>query len=383
MELHKYFQKKGIESYVAYGIENTDTSNDMNVFRIGNTIDHKLHAIAYRLDHMQGMHSTKATLNLLRKIEKICPDVILLHNLHSNYIHIEKFMLGINQLHIPVVIVLHDCWFFTGGCYHYTNQKCDKWKNSCINCEIYGIKAYQKYNINLSIMKQVHPVIIAISKWLEDVAKQSLLKEQCEIYRIYNWIDRSVFYPRKGEKVKKKYGLYGEKIILGVSTAWSTEKGIEEMQQLAEEMPGASIILVGKQNISAKYPPNVKCINFTESKDELAELYSVADVFVNPTKQETFGLVTGEALSCGTPVVVHNTTACPEFVTKFTGIIIDEQKGITRAVQEILDRIEYYGTTFIKDKCIEFAEENFDMVQNIEKYIEVLRKVTENNEARD
>ena len=49
MEMHKFFQSQGIESYVAYATTNTDDSNDSNVFRIGNALDHKFHALAYRL----------------------------------------------------------------------------------------------------------------------------------------------------------------------------------------------------------------------------------------------------------------------------------------------------------------------------------------------
>ena len=71
MEMHKFFQRQGIESYVAYATTNTDDSNDPNVFRIGNILDHKLHALAYRLDHMQGCHSTLATKAFLKKIELI------------------------------------------------------------------------------------------------------------------------------------------------------------------------------------------------------------------------------------------------------------------------------------------------------------------------
>lgn len=83
MEIHKYLQKKGIESYVAYATENTDDSGDTNVFQVGNILDHKLHAVAYRIDQMQGCHSKNATKRLLSKIKQINPDVVLTHNLHS------------------------------------------------------------------------------------------------------------------------------------------------------------------------------------------------------------------------------------------------------------------------------------------------------------
>ena len=122
MEIHNYLQSKGIESYVAYATENTDKSNDPNVFKVGNVFDHKLHAIGYRIDKLQGCHSRIATKILLRKISRMKPDIILTHNLHSNYLHVGLFLKGLKDLHIPVVVDLHDCWFLTGGCYHYTEK---------------------------------------------------------------------------------------------------------------------------------------------------------------------------------------------------------------------------------------------------------------------
>ena len=163
-------------------------------------------------------------------------------------------------------------------------------------------------------------------------------------------------------------------MILGVSTFWSKDKGQEEMLKISQKMPEATVILVGRQPEDAKYPENVITIPFTDSKDELAELYSVADVFFNPTRQETFGLVSGEALACGTPLVVYNTTACPEFVTEETGVIMEQDTDIVTAVKEMLDKNQRLGREVVAEKCRTFVEDHFNMSTNIGMYIELFQK---------
>lgn len=369
MEMHKYFQSKGIESYVAYATENTDTSNDPNVFRVGNTLDHKLHAVAYRIDNMQGCHSSLATRRLLKKIEELKPDIVLTHNLHSNYLNVPMLLKGLKDLNVNTVLALHDCWFLTGGCYHYTATGCDKWLSGCKDCRILGKAAEKKYKINCDVFDYSKPTIIATSKWIEGEAKKSLLANRTNIRMIYDWIDAETFYPRNGVHIREKYGIGDKTMILGVSTGWSTDKGQLEVIKVAEQMPEAAVVLVGKQTENVKYPPNVITIAFTDSKEELAELYSAADVFFNPSKQETFGLVSGEALACGTPLVVYNTTACPEFVTEYTGVVMEKDSDVVESVKTMLKKNNKYGRDIIKTKCREFVEENFNAKKNIDEYI--------------
>lgn len=376
MEIHKHLQNKEIESYVAYATENTDDSGDTNVFQVGNILDHKLHAVAYRIDRMQGCHSKIATKGLLSKIKQINPDVVLTHNLHSNYLHVDIFLKGLKNLGIPVVIDLHDCWFLTGGCYHYTERGCDKWLSGCKGCELLGKAAEKKYKINCEIFDYVKPTIVATSKWIEQEAKKSLLSKRTNIEMIYDWIDTETFYPREGKRIREKLGIGNKTMILGVATGWSPIKGQIEMIEVAKAMPDVAVVLVGNQVKEAEYPENVITINFTDSKEELAEIYSAADVFFNPSKQETFGLVSGEALACGTPLVVYNTTACPEFVTKYTGVVMEKNSNVIQAVKEVLQKNNSYGRDFIKNKCVEFVKDNFDMNKNIGKYIQLFKKIT-------
>lgn len=375
MELHNKFKELGHESYVAYAITNTSNIPDENVFKVGNILDHKLHAVAYRIDKLQGCHSRLATVCLLKKIEKIKPDIVLAHNLHSNYADVPYLLRKLKDMNIKVVIPLHDCWFFTGGCYYYTNKGCDGWLSGCNDCDVLGKAAQKKYRINCETLNYAKPTIIAVSKWIEQEAKKSLLGNKCDIHMIYNWIDTKTFYPRKNDNIREKYKITGEKIILGVASDWSPRKGQSEMIRIAKEFPNASVVIVGNQMVKEKYPENFIQIPFTDSKDELAQLYSIADVFFNPSFEETFGLVSGEALACGTPVVVYNRTACTEFVTGNTGYIMQNKDDIKNAFCTIFEREEALGRDAISKECVDFVNKNFDLEKNVKKYLELFQKI--------
>ena len=375
MEMHRYFKQHGIESYVAYATENTDDSHDPCIFRIGNSVDHKIHAIAYRLDHLQGMHSTFATKSLLKRIELISPDIVITHNLHSNYINVPVFLKGLKQQRINVVMCLHDCWFMTGGCYHYTSTQCEKWLSGCSDCPLFGTAASKKYQINCDMFDFVHPTVVATSKWIAAEAKKSLISSRADIRMIYDWIDTETFYPRNGDRIREKLGIGSKIMILGVATGWSPDKGQNEMIAIAKAKPEAAIVLVGSQAEKVEYPSNVILVPFTDSKEELAEIYSAADVFFNPSKQETFGLVSGEALACGTPIVVYNTTACPEFVTDGTGAVADNEKDILCAVDRVLEHAGSVGRKAVADQCRAFVMENFLMERNLMEYIKLFNEV--------
>ena len=381
MEMHHFFQSMGHDSYVAYAITNTDTSGDTNVFKVGNLLDHKLHAVAYRIDHMQGCHSRLATKKFLKQIADIKPDVVLTHNLHSNFLDVPFFLLELKKMNIKTVIALHDCWFLTGGCYHYTATKCSEWLNGCKSCNVLGKAAEKKYRINCEVMEKAQPTILATSKWIEGEARKSLLSTRCDIHMIYDWIDTASFYPRDEKNIRMKYDIGDRLLILGVATGWAPDKGQIEMIEAAKAFPDARIVLVGHQKEIIEYPPNVITIPFTDSKDELAELYSAADVFFNPSKQETFGLVSGEALACGTPVVVYDTTACPEFVAGNTGIVMSDYQEIVPALQEIFERNSRIGRDVIRRECCDFVHDNFDLKTNIQKYIDLFDKIINSGEA--
>ena len=285
-----------------------------------------------RLTGLHGYFSYFSTLRFLRKVKKFSPDIIHIHNLHGWYINFPLFFKFIKKHNIPVVWTLHDCWSITGHCPHFTMIGCDRWKSGCFDCAQY--KEYPKSILDTSKtmykMKKKwfngieNMTIVTPSKWLSEIIKQSYLSKY-PVQIINNGIDLEVFKPTESD-LRKRLGLSDtDKIILGVSLGWNNKKGLDVFIELAKRLDSHyKIILVGTDNSTdALLPESVISIHRTSNRKELAEIYSAADVFVNPTREDTFPTVNVESLACGTPVITFRTGGSPEIIDESSGYVVE------------------------------------------------------------
>lgn len=319
------------EKYQKYGV------------RIGSDWTVRIHALKTRLFDAQGLGSKRATKKFLEWVDKYNPDLIWLHNLHGYYINIDLLFRWIkSHPEKEIKWTLHDCWAFTGHCVHFTMVKCDKWKTGCRNCPQKGEypasrwldrseKNYQeKKKLFCGIRKML---IITPSQWLADLVKDSFLGEyQVEVK--YNKIDETVFTNTKSD-FREKYGLKEKKIVLGVANVWEKRKGFEDFLKLSQMLDDSYVVvLIG---LSAKQlkklPAGIKGFGKVNDAKELAGIYSTSDIYVNASKEETFGLTTLEAVKCGTKVVVYDSTASTEVAKEYGGIVVSE--GVENLYREI------------------------------------------------
>lgn len=379
---------EGWESYIAFPARVPMVESKSQLLHIGSKMDQYIHALMTRVFDCCGFLSRRATKRLIMQIEEIKPDVIQLHNIHGYYINVPTLFDYLKKSGIPVVWSLHDCWAFTGHCVHYTCVNCLKWKTGCYDCprkntypnsyvldrskQNYWAKKKAYANMpNLSI--------VPVSYWLGDVTSQSILGNY-PIRVIQNGIDVSVFRPRTEaiEKVRKKYGLKDKYVILGVATGWSEEVGLSTFFRLRQKLSSDfAIVMVGcTPDILKQLPEGIVGISRTNNVDELAEIYSAADILFNGSYQETFGLVTAEALSCGTPVIVYNSTGCPEIVTLETGYVV-EAKDEKQVLKFILEDSLLSAEVKVKRsaKCREYAVEHFDREKKYQEYLNLYKKI--------
>lgn len=388
-EISDYLLQKGHKCVTAYS-EGPCSGNE-NEYIIGNKLGKKCHALLSRLTGKQGYFSSFATRGLIRLIEKYNPDIILLGNLHGNYINVPMLLKYIARCNIATVIILHDCWFYTGKCCHYTIDNCYKWKKHCGNCP--SLKKYNRswfFDRTRKMLEDKKKLfsniprlaVIGVSDWITQEAKEApVLKKAREIIRIYNWIDGDVFYFRNTEKLEESLGVKDKQVILCVASEWNYEKGLATIIQLSNLLSEDQVlIVVGTIKYEIKWGKKVIHLPPTHSTDVLAAYYSLADVFVQPSLEETFGKVTAEALACGTPVVCFNSTANPELVGEGCGLVVNrgDIEGMNIAINQIL-RI---GKSFYHKQCISFAKKNFSKKTNIEQYMSLFMRLTNMN-SRD
>ena len=372
---------QGHENHIFWAISCRADENAEFV-RIGSTLDHKLHALLRRIDGKQGWHSKWATRKACKALLRIQPDVVHLHNLHSNYIHLPTLLKFLGDHKIPTLITIHDSWMFTCGfCAHYLYHNCDQWDKGCENCPAVkksrrkvGAKMYSTKEELYSAIENL--AVNGVSQWTTDAAKQSMLKSAKLHKCIYNWVDTQLFQPQGNTaEIRAKYGVpENHKLILGVSQGWSENKGLKEFLQLADELRSeATVILVG-EDCGVPQKKNLRCIGFTNNRQELIDLYSAADVFVNPSRAETFGLVTAEAMSCGTPVVAYNNTGSAELVAPQCGALApdgDAEQLVTLTRKVLENRKASYAAA-----CRQWVLDNFEKQKQLEKYLELYQQLT-------
>lgn len=349
--------------------------------RIGSTLDHKVHALLRRLDGKQAWHSKAATRKVCRQIAELCPDVVHLHNLHSNYIHLPELLRFLGERDIPTLVTLHDGWMYTCGyCTHHFYHKCDGWMRDCKECP--AACRYQRrisdklYHTKRDLFARIPRLAInGVSRWTADDARRSMLKGAAHIQHIYNWVDVDAFKPQdKTAEIREKYKIPpNHKLILGVAQGWSEKKGLNEFLLIARELGDtATVLLVGKDE-GVPNLPNLRCVGYTSDRQELVELYSAADVFVNPSKAETFGLVTVEAMACGTPVAAFDNSGTGELVAEGCGLLVEDgnAQALSDAVRSILNR----GKESYVDQCRQHVCEHYEKERQLQKYIELYKRI--------
>ena len=365
---------KGHKCYCAYRYKENDEVGE-NLYQISSWLDCHIHNRLARWTMLQGCFSALYTRKFLRKINKLKLDVIHLHNIHANYINFPLLFNYIKKNNIRVIWTLHDCWTFTGHCPHFDMIGCNKWKTGCGQCPQKG--EYPKAYVDTSKWMYEHKkkwftgvkdmTLVAPSKWLADLTRQSFLKDY-PVKVINNGIDLNVFKPAESD-FRKKYGLADKFILLGVAFGWGPRKGLDVFIELSKRLNERyQIVLVGTdENVDKQLPENIISIHRTQNQTELAEIYTAADLFVNPTREEVLGLVNIEALACGTSVVTFNSGGSPECIDESCGVVVE--KDDIDGMQKEIERI-YAECPFSREACIQRAQ-NFDMNDKFAEYVEL------------
>lgn len=327
-----------------------------NHIAIGGVVGKLLHTWCARITGYHGCFSHFATWRLLKKMAKEKYDVIHLHNIHGWYLNLPMLTRYIKKNKIKVIWTLHDCWSFTGQCPHYAMIDCEKWKTHCFDCP--QCKDYPRVDVDRSermfdLKKQwftgMDAVLVTPSQWLADQVRQSFMKDY-PVKVINNGIDLNIFKPTASD-FRKRYNCEDKKIVLGVSMGWNIKKGLDVFVELASRLPDDyQIVLVGgNEHTDRQLPSNVISIHRTQNQQELAEIYTAADVFVNPTREDTFPTVNIEALACSTPVITFKTGGSPEIIDETCGSVVecDDLYALESEIIRMCTDRSYTQETFI------------------------------------
>lgn len=377
-DLHENLLSLGHESHVAYG-RLSPNEHDKSL-RIGNNLDNYLHVIKTRLLDKHGFGSYSATKKFIEYIKHHNPNIIHLHNLHGYYINIGLLFDYFKQANKTIVWTLHDCWPFTGHCTHFDSIGCELWKRQCHDCpqtseypkSLICDRSYVNYQQKKYYFKGIpNLMIVTPSKWLASIVKESFLRDY-PVTVINNGIDLNVFCATPST-FRRRYNLDKKYILLGVSSIWNERKGIGFFIELAKQLRSDEIIvLIGVSPKQIRQlPDGIIGIAKTNNLSELAQIYSTADVFINPTLEDNFPTTNIEALACSTPVITFNSGGSSECLGNICGLVVDrgDFSGLVASIKYMRQEGKLKYTT----KCRKRAEEYYDKYDRFSDYISLYK----------
>lgn len=377
-DIHNILIKDNYNSTIAYGREPAKNCN--NTIRIGAKYSNYLHVLNTRVFDTHGFFSTKETEAFIDTLRRLDPDVIHLHNIHGYYINVELLFEYLKAAKKPVIWTLHDCWSFTGHCAYFDYAECTKWKDGCGNCpekkEYPSSWVLDNSSSNFIRKKSAFTgvddlTIVTPSTWLAELAQQSYLNNY-PIKVINNGIDLMVFKPVENN-FRFDYKLEGKFIILGVASVWERRKGLKYFLEISKKLKlNQVIVLVGlNKKQCQELPSNIIGIMRTNNIKELVEIYSSADVFVNPTLEDNFPTTNIEALACGTPVVTFDTGGSGESVTTDVGYVVE--KGNINQLLEAVNLVESKGKQYFTSAAVIRAKEKYNNIDKFNEYINIYK----------
>lgn len=367
--------QNGWESNIAYG--RFANSSCSNLIRIGSFVDTYWHYGVQRIFDNEGLCSKTATRKFIAEIKRIDPDIIQLHNIHDHYQNYQILFEYLNSTDIKVVWTFHDCWAFTGHCFHFATKQCDRWKTGCHHCPLKNEypktlmdSSVRNYELKKTLFSQNQNLtIVSCSNWIADFVKQSFLYDK-KIYTIHNGVDIETFSPKPTFRENNKFR------IITVSNVWTKEKGLYDIYKLREMLPtDVEIKMVGLSQKQIKsLPVGIKGLQRTQNVQELVLLYNEADVLINPTYADTFPTVNLEALACGTPVITYQTGGSPEAVDEKTGVVVPQ--GDVKALADAIRKLR--EQPLVAHDCRKRAETYFDKSKCFEQYIDLYNQLLKN-----
>lgn len=370
VDIAKILKEHGHDCVIAYG--RGESKGWDNTYKITSSLGNKLHYLKSKVFDKHGLGSSFATRKFIKFIKKYNPDVIHLHNIHGYYLNYKVLFEFLRTYQGKVVWTLHDMWLATGHCACYLD--CCKWQNGCHHCS--KLKEYPKaildnskknYELKKSLFTNLNNLtLVAVSNWLNNEIKKSYLKDAKSVV-INNGIDLNIFKPYESD-FREKNNLIGKKVLLAVADRWTERKGFSDFLKLAEMLDdNTKLVMVGlTEEQKNNLPTNIIGITRTENQKQLAELYSTADLFINLTYSDTFGVVNVESLACGTPVLTYRTGGSPEMLTDETGFVVDQ--GDINSVCEIVK--SFRKTEEVKNSCLKQAK-NYDKKLKFEEYVNI------------
>lgn len=373
-QLQKEANKNGYNTYSFFG--RRKPFKDLRSQKIEPFIFVIIHVLLTFVFNIQGWGSYIPTKLLVRKLRKINPDIIQIHNIQGYYLNYKVLFSYLKkEFKGRIYWTLHDSISYTGHCSFYSEVNCNKWKTECNNCPnihdypyswFFDNSRSEFYRKKEAFTNIPNLKLITPSKWLKNELKESFMKEY-DVTVINNGIDLNLFKPKKDKSIFDKYKIpKGKKVLVSVANFWTSRKGLDVILRLSNDIPKDSVIVVvGLNDKQLKnLPNNIIGVKKTENQNDLVSIYSLGELLINPTRDDIYPTVNIESIACGTPIITSNTGGCPEQIFGKVGFVVDSYESMLEKIKFCLK--EDYKKNIFNNK------EALSKISSPEKYNEYI-----------
>lgn len=365
----KSAKERGHETYLFCPPGKMQTKGIPNNYFIGTVLERRVSDKLNYVFGTQGGFNFYSTTRLIADLRKLSPDIIHIHNLHTNYLNFELFFKYLKSYNGKVVWTFHDCWPFTGHCPHFEVEECMKWQEECYDCPLYNCYPENLIDRSNYLFKKKRALftminnltVVTPSEWLMGYVKQSYFKN-ATLRHIANGVNLSVFTPTDSD-FRRKYLIDDKFIVLSVAFSWGFKKGLDRIERIAEELDERFQVIIVGIDPSIVKNKKIICIPRTSSQKELAEVYTTSDVLLNPTREDTFPTVNLESLACGTPVLSYGAGGSAEAIDDSCGLVVNDD-NVIKTIQNL------YFHNFNSADCVKRAKLFSDKIKFLE-YVEL------------
>lgn len=381
-DIHMALQAEEIASAVCYG--RGEKTDEPNVFKTCGELYSKCNNLLSRFTGLMYGGCFFSTNRLISLIQKERPDVVHLHCINGYFVNIYRLLAWLKKQRIRTVLTLHAEFPYTANCGHAL--ECERWKTGCGSCPRFRqeTKSLLLDRTHRSWSKMYAEfdgfdllTVVSVSPWLRARAECSPMLQGKRHAVILNGVDTTVFRPRETDELRKRLGIGEKRVVFHATASFSDApahlKGGYYVLELAKQMKNVVFLVAGKHGSELQPPENVKLLGDLSDQEELARLYSLADVTLLTSRRETFSMPLAESLCCGTPVAGF-CAGGPESVALHEYCSFSEYGDLRTLEQSVK---AYLQGAPAKDAIAEKARNSYSKEEMCREYIKLYRDLCE------